>query len=46
MKSQAKPKVKKNITGSLSLLGLIYLVTGIVLFLMYRSDPRYISIIW
>ncbi|OAO12029.1 Transmembrane amino acid transporter protein [Blastocystis sp. ATCC 50177/Nand II] len=43
MKSQAKPKVKKNITGSLSLLGLIYLVTGIVLFLMYRSDPRHVQ---
>ena len=31
------------INGSLASLGSIYLVTGIVLFLMFRQDPRHVQ---
>ena len=32
-----------NINGSLTTLGLIYLLTGIILFLMFRQDPQHVK---
>ena len=32
-----------NINGSLAILGSIYLITGIVLFLMFRQDPNHVK---
>ena len=40
MKEAYKPKVGKYVNIALTILGSLYLVTGIILFLMYRADPR------
>ena len=40
MKEAYKPKVGRYVDGSVLFLGSLFFITGIILFLMYRADPR------
>ena len=42
MKEAYKPKVGRYVNASLFFLGALSLVTGIILFLMYRADPSWL----
>ena len=39
MKEAYKPKVGRYVNFGVITIGLLYLIPGIILFLMYRSDP-------
>jgi singapore isolate B (sub-type 7) whole genome shotgun sequence assembly, scaffold_15 len=43
LRSKDKPKAVCCINTSLASLGSIYLITGVVLFLMFRQDPRHVQ---
>ena len=45
MKEKYKPKVGRYVNWSLLFLGVLFLGTGIILFLMYRLDPSSFTIL-
>ena len=43
MKEKYKPKVGRYVNCGVITIGLLYLIPGIILFLMYRLDPSFSS---